>query len=156
MENNTENRLVESNPSQEILERIEQAVQKQSQYAKWQCILTAVMVACCVGIFLFVSSVLPELQALSDQTELMLTDMKHITEQLAQADLESMVHNVDKLVTTSQTGVEQAVDKLNALDLETLNNAIQRLNTLDLDTLNRAIKDLSSVIEPMAKFFNLF
>jgi len=51
------------------------------------------------------------------------------------------VDNVDSLVTTSQQSVRQITDKLNAIDFE---------------TLNLAIEDLADVVEPLAKFFNVF
>ena len=33
---------------------------------------------------------------------------------------------------------------------------MERLNEIDLQTLNRAIENLADVIEPLAKFFNIF
>ena len=34
--------------------------------------------------------------------------------------------------------------------------ALEKVNQFDIETLNGAIKDLSEVVEPMAKFFNVF
>ena len=59
----------------------------------------------------------------------------------AQLDLAGMVENVDTLATTSQSAVEHATEKL---------------DTIDLETLNKAIADLADVVEPLAKFFNVF
>ena len=70
-----------------------------------------------------------------------LANLEIVTDQLAGMDLGSMVKNVDALVNTSQAGVEQAIDKINAIDFV---------------TLNRAIADLADVVEPLAKFFNVF
>ena len=64
-----------------------------------------------------------------------------MTDQLAGMDLGSMVQNVDTLVTTTQEGVEQTMEQMNAIDFE---------------ALNRAIRNLSDVVEPLAKFFNVF
>ncbi|MBQ8598940.1 MAG: hypothetical protein IJ411_02340 [Oscillospiraceae bacterium] len=127
--------------NKELLEQIQASLEKQNRFAKWQCILTAIVVVCCVGVIWMVNSVLPQLQALSVQAETTLTNLQGITEQLAQTDLQGMVHNVDQLVNSSQSAVEQTMTKM---------------NSLDLDTLNKAIKDLAAVIEPMAKFFGMF
>lgn len=127
--------------NKELLEQIQASLEKQNHFAKLQCILTAIVVVCCVGVIWTVNSVLPQLQDLSVQAETTLTNLQGITEQLAQADLQGMVHNVDQLVTSSQSAVEQTMTKM---------------NSLDLDTLNKAIKDLAAVIEPMAKFFGMF
>jgi len=34
--------------------------------------------------------------------------------------------------------------------------AVDKINAIDIDTLNQAIKDFSDVVEPLAKFFNIF
>ena len=73
--------------------------------------------------------------------ETVLTNLEVVTEQLAGMDLGEMVRNVDDLVVTSQVGVEETMAKL---------------NSIDFDELNRAIGNLSDVVEPMAKFFNVF
>ncbi len=125
----------------ELMEKIEQSLEKQNRFALIQCILSAVLVGCCVGLIYVASTLLPDLQLVIQHTENALTDLETITAQLAEADLKAMVSNVDQLVSTSQSGVEEALTKL---------------NRLDLDTLNKAIKDLSAVVEPMAKFFNIF
>ena len=64
-----------------------------------------------------------------------------MTDQLAGMDLGTMVQNVDTLVATTQEGVEQTMEQMNAIDFE---------------ELNRAIANLSDVVEPLAKFFNVF
>ena len=139
---------MEQNNSTNTMERMEQLLEQQSKIAKIQCILTAVLVACCIGLIIMAATLLPEIEALVPQVESLMTqmestlgDLKVITAQLAEADLIGMVEDVNNLVTTSQSGVEQAMDKLNALNF---------------DALNKAIGDLSAVIEPLAKFFKLF
>ena len=76
-----------------------------------------------------------------EQMETVLTNLEVVTDQLAGMDLGSMVENVDALVTTSQAGVEQAM---------------KQSQEIDFNTLNKAIKDLADVVEPLAKFFNVF
>lgn len=114
---------------------------KQLRLAKLQCILTGVAAVCCLGVFILVCALMPRVYGLAGQMEAVLANLDEVTQELAQADLAGMVENVDTLATTSQSAVEHAAEKL---------------DTIDLDTLNKAIKDLADVVEPLAKFFNVF
>ena len=138
---------------------LEKLLYKQNRYAKWQCILTAAAALCCVGIFVLVLTMMPQFRAVTEQMNTVLTDLEAVpnllegemdtilsnlntvTDELARADLEGMVADVDSFVTTGQEAVEQATEKLNIIDFE---------------TLNQAIEDLADVVEPLAKFFNVF
>ena len=138
---------------------LEKLLHEQNRYAKWQCILIATAALCCVGIFVLVLTLMPQIRAVTAQMNTVLTDLEAVTGQLegeldtilsnlstvtdemARADLEGMVADVDSFVTTGQKAVEQATEKLNIIDFE---------------TLNRAIEDLADVVEPLAKFFNVF
>lgn len=140
-------------------ETLEKLLEKQVHYAKWQCVLTSAAVLCCIGVFLLILSVVPQINGVAGQMEGVLTDLKTITGQLegqmdivldnldtvtgelAQADLKGMVEDVDVFVTTGQNAVEQATEKLNLIDFA---------------TLNRAIENLADVVEPLANFFNIF
>lgn len=151
--------MEEKQELQEWMDRMEESNRQQARYAKWQCIFTAIAAVCCVSLFLLVYIKMPALQELSIKMENVLTDLEVITQQLsgsmetvlenletvtaqlAEVDLGAMVESVDDLVTTSQAGVEQAMD---------------RLNTIDFKKLNQAIGDLADVVEPLAKFFNVF
>lgn len=114
---------------------------KMTSYARWQCIFTAVAAVCCAGVFAVVLTVVPQVRAVAGQLEIVLTDLDTVTQELARADLEGMVADVDAFVTTGQSAVEQAAEKL---------------NIIDFDTMNRAIQDLADVVEPLARFFNVF
>ena len=138
---------------------VRQLLEKQNKYAKWQCILTLAAAVCCLGVFLLVNGMMPRIRAVAGQMEAVLTDLEAVTgtlegeldtiltnldtvtEELARADLAGMVDDVDTFVTTGQQAVEQATEKLNIIDFE---------------TLNRAIEDLADVVEPLARFFNVF
>ena len=151
--------MEEKQELQEWMDRMEESNRQQARYARWQCIFTAVAAVCCVSLFLLVYIKMPAMQELSVKMESVLTDLEVITQQLsgsmetvlenletvstqlAEMDLGAMVENVDELVTTSQAGVEQAMD---------------RLNTIDFKKLNQAIGDLADVVEPLAKFCNVF
>lgn len=125
----------------DVLERLDQSNRQQAKYARWQCILSAAAAICCAGLFVLVCTLMPQVRAMTDQMETVLTNLEVVTEQLAGMDLGTMVQNVDDLVVTSQAGVEQAVS---------------RFNSIDFKTLNQAIGDLADVVEPLAKFFQVF
>lgn len=126
---------------QELLERLDQSNRQQAKYARWQCIFSVAAAVCCVGLFVLVYNLMPEVRSLTGQMETVLANLELVTDQLAGMDLGSMVRNVDDLVVTTQEGVEQTMN---------------RLNSIDFETLNQAIKNLSDVVEPLAKFFNTF
>ena len=126
---------------QELLERLDQSNRQQAKYARWQCIFSVAAAVCCVGLFVLVYHLMPEVRSLTNQMETVLTNLELVTDQLAGMDLGSMVRNVDDLVVTTQGGVEQTMN---------------RLNSIDFETLNQAIKNLSDVVQPLAKFFNTF
>ena len=125
----------------ELLERLDESNRQQVKFAKRQCAFSIVSAVCVIGLFVLVYSLMPQVQELTAQTEIVLANLTQVTDQLAGMDLGAMVENVDELVITSQTGVEQAM---------------QKLNTINLETLNQAIGDLADVIEPLANFFNRF
>ena len=126
---------------QELLERLDQSNRQQAKYARWQCIFSVAAAVCCVGLFVLVYHLMPEVRSLTGQMETVLANLELVTDQLAGMDLGSMVRNVDDLVVTTQEGVEQTMGRLNAINFE---------------ELNRAIRNLSDVVEPLAKFFNTF
>ena len=134
---------------------VEKLLEKQVRYAKWQCLLSCAAALCCVGVLVLVLTLLPQIRSFSGQLETALTQLEQVavqtetvlanldtvTGELAQADLKGMVADVDAFVTTGQSAVEQVTEKLDILDFE---------------TLNRAIENLADVVEPLARFFNVF
>ena len=131
-----------------ILEQLDRSNRQQARFAKLQCLFSLIAALCCVGVLYLIWSLMPQITLIGQQAEITLADLQTtltnlevITAELAEADLGSMADNVDSLVTSSQAGVEQAMKKL---------------NSIDFDTLNSAIRNLSDVVEPLAKFFNVF
>ncbi len=124
-----------------LLRSLEAAAQRRTRLARWQCILTGAAAAGCAVIVILVYALMPQVRELTGQMETVLENLARITEQLAAADLEGMVRSVNDLAVASQAGVEQATEKLHAIDFE---------------TLNRAIANLADVVEPLARFFNVF
>jgi len=132
----------------DTLEQLEKSNRQQARFAKLQCLFSLIAALCCAGVLYLVWSLMPQITLIGDQAEVTIADLQTtlsnlevITNQLAEADLGGMANNVDSLVTTSQASVEQITERLNAIDF---------------DTLNKAIQHLSDVVEPLAKFFNVF
>lgn len=153
---------MEENQTILLLQQLEQNSRKQTRFARWQCIFSFAAALCCGGLLIVVLNLLPKLnqvveqvgtvavqaeavtlqaQGLAQQAEDVMTNLETVTRELAESDLAEMVKNVDELVTTSHEGVSQALDKMDAMDIE---------------ALNKAIANLSAVVEPLAKFFNVF
>ena len=133
--------MEEKRELRELLERLDRSNRQQARYARWQCIFSVAAAVCIVGLFVLVYTLMPQVRELTEKTEVVLTNLTEVTDQLAGMDLGTMVENVDELVVTSRDGVEQAVEQLNSIDFE---------------ALNQAIGDLSDVVKPMADFFNIF
>ena len=87
-------------------------------------------------------------ETLASRANTVLADLETVTSDLAEADLEEMVGNVNGLVDQSREGV--------AVAKKGVELAVDKINAIDIDTLNQAIKDFSDVVEPLAKFFNIF
>lgn len=146
----------------ELLTQIRNDNSQQNLIGKIRCGLSAVSAVCFLLTLILVISMLPRVNGLIGQAdgivsqadgiitqvngvmgqmETVMGNLEQTTNQLAEVDLQSMVEDVDSLVRTGQSSLEETMLKLNALDFE---------------TLNQAIEDLAAVIEPMAKFANLF
>ena len=131
-----------------LLESIEKTNRKQAAFARFQVIISVLLVLCCVVLLIAGFTILPKIQAIITEAENVVLNMELLTAELAKTnvtdvinDIEALVSNVDELVSTSQTGVEQTMTKINAIDFDALNNAI---------------RDLSNVIEPLAKVAKRF
>lgn len=129
----------------ELLERIESSNEDREKYAGKQYRMSQITAFASVMILtvaLYTASVfIPKVNVTFQNMELIMEDMKVITSELAEADLDQMIENVDRLAVSSQENIGTAMEKLDAIDI---------------DGLNAAIKNLSDVVEPFASFFNRF
>lgn len=132
---------MDNNDFQQMMERIDRSNRRQARYGMLQCVFSIVSALCCVALLLLVLSMLPQLQAISQQAETVLSNLEVVSHDLASMDLSGMVKNVDALVTDSQAG---------------LADALAKLNSIDIDSLNTAIESLAAVVEPLSKLTNIF
>ena len=134
---------------------LERCAKQQLKLAKLQCLFSAAAAVCCAMVLIAAISLVPRFLSLVETTEMLasranvvLADLEMVTSGLAEADLEEMVGNVNGLVDQSREGV--------AVAKEGVELAVEKINAIDIATLNQAIKDFSDVVEPLAKFFNIF
>jgi len=118
----------------EYMEKLEQSNRRQVVFARVQCIFSILAAVCCLLLLLTVAKLVPDIRELSGQistiavqAETVLTNLETVTEELAAADLTSVVEDVDALVVTSQEALLEALTKVNSIDIETLNIALEHL-----------------------------
>ena len=132
-----------------LLQEIQDDNEKQMKYVRTQLRLTqlstVVLIAVIVFLLIGVSSYIPKVNALIDdssaimkQASGVLTNLDSVTAELADADITGMLDDVDSLVVSRE---------------ESMADALKKIEDIDIDTLNSAIKDLESVVKPLAKLF---
>ena len=133
---------------EQVLERMEKQSRRQLLFIKVLCVLCAFLLVCTVVLTLSITGAVKQvltiaqpLQQMADQAGTVLANLDNVAQELADADLGSMVENVNTLTSDSQTAVTEAIEKL---------------DTIDIETLNKAIQDLADVVEPLAKVSNFF
>lgn len=157
-------------------EKLEQLLARQERHAKRQTLFTGIAAGCCVVILCLAVFLTGFVLSKAEELGTVMENLETITDELASADLEGMIAGLDGMV-TNLNGVIAELDGMVA-DLEepisnlgtlvenldsfatssekAVHQAMDKLNTIDFDTLNSAIKNLSDVVEPLAKFFNVF
>lgn len=128
-----------------LMERIEASNAGQEKYARKQyrmSQITALASVIVLAVVLYTAAILiPKVNVTYQNMQLILENVKVITTELAEADLDQMITNVDELVVSSEANINEAMEKISAIDIE---------------ELNTAIKGLSDVVEPFAQFFGKF
>lgn len=136
---------IENEEFRKLMEQIESSNAGQEKYAKKQyhmSQLTALSSILILVIVIYASAtIIPRMNSLFTNLEVVMGDMQTITSELAETDLNKMITDVNQLVADSETGIKTATDKMDAIDI---------------DQLNIAIQNLSDAVEPLAKFAKLF
>ncbi len=152
--------MEENNQLQDLMLRIEQSNRKQIQFAKWQCVFSAVAAVCCAAVLVIAVCLLPRLNTMVTQAETVIADVQQVTSQLAQADWEGLTSDLEQvtqqMASADLGGIAQDVSSLVKTSQAGLEEALGKLNAVDLEALNKAIQDLSAVIEPLARLSKLF
>lgn len=133
---------------EQVLEKIEKQSRRQLLFTKILCVLCTLMLVCTLALTLSVSGAVKQILTIAQPLEQMaaqagtvMANLDTVAQDLADADLGSMVENVNALTADSQSVITEAMKKL---------------DTIDIDTLNQAIQDLAAVVEPLAKVSKFF
>lgn len=136
---------MENQAFRQLMERIESSNAGQEKYARKQyrmSQITAFASVVILAVVLYTCSVfIPKVNVTYENMQMIMEDMKVITSELAESDIDQMIANVDRLAVDSQKTVSEAMEKI---------------NEIDINGLNAAIKNLSDVVGPFAEFFNRF
>jgi uncharacterized protein YoxC len=128
-----------------LMEELRKSNAGQEKYARKQYHMSQITAACSVLVLVIViyacATILPKVNTTYENMDLILTDLKVITSELAEADIDGMIKDVDRLVSTSEKNLGDTMEKIEAIDI---------------DGLNTAIQNLSDAVEPFANFFNKF
>lgn len=120
---------------------------KQLFYARLRTLSSVVIAA---GIIIFLIMVVPAiLKTTAQANDIMAKASETIT--LANAAIESVTE-----MSTSITSMGENMDTFITENAESVATVMEKIEAVDFEGLNSAIEDLGAVIEPLAKFFNLF
>lgn len=157
-------------------EKLEQLLERQERHTRRQTLFTGIAAGCCVVILCLAVFLTGFVLSKAAELNTVVENMETITDELASADLEGMITELDGMVANLNgmiagldgmvADLEEPISNLGALvenldsfavsSEDAVHQAMDKLNTIDFDTLNQAIKNLSDVVEPLAKFFNVF
>ena len=133
---------------EQIMEKLEKQSRQQLLFTKILCGLCALLLVCTLVLTIAITGAVKEiavvaapLQEIAQQAGTVMTNLETVTQDLASADLSSMVEGVNTLAVNSQSAIAEAMKKL---------------DLIDIDTLNKAIEDLADVVEPLAKVSKFF
>ena len=140
-----------------LLEKIEANSRKQAKYAKWQCILSVIAAVACVAVLGFVLYLLPMLNDLAVQADTVMRNIGQVSAQLAQADWEGLISDLETVSNQmANANLGSIVEEVNGLvqsSQASLEQTMGKINSIDFETLNKAIQDLSKVVQPLANLF---
>ena len=140
-----------------LLEKIEENGHKQAKFAKWQCILSVIAAVACIGMLCCVLQLLPTVNGLMVQADTVMRNVGQVTAQLAQADWEGLVSDLEtvsnQMANANLGSIVEEVNGLVQTSQASLEQTMEKINSVDFETLNKAIQDLSKVVQPLAKLF---
>lgn len=134
-----EDTCMEQDKVVELLEDIKKSNNRDMKYQRVSMVLMLIFVVA-------VLALIPSIVSTLDTAKATLLHMNDAITQIETAldSVETALESVDELTAEGE------------LAMQGMEEALQKVNQFDIETLNGAIKDLSEVVEPMAKFFNVF
>ncbi len=125
----------------ELLTKIEKTNRRQLLFTQILCGAALAAAVFCIVTLVRLGALLPQLEITVSQMQGVLQSLDSVAAELAELDMKSIVDNVNALAISAQDSLRQTMTKL---------------DTINFETLNQAIEDLAAVVEPLAKFFNVF
>ena len=131
----------------EMMTELVKNSRKQLFHARLRTLASIVIAA---GIIIFLIMAVPAiLKTTAQANDIMAKASETIT--LANAAIESVTE-----MSTSITSMGENMDTFITENAESVATVMEKIEAVDFEGLNSAIEDLGAVIEPLAKFFNLF
>ncbi len=132
---------------EELLTQLVKNSEKQLFYARIRTLATLIIAG---GLLICMIVLAPEvLKTVSQANAIMVQASETIT--LADTAIESITE-----MSASITEMGENMDTFISENAESVSQVMKKMEEVDFERLNKAIKDLGDVIEPLAKFFNLF
>lgn len=133
--------------TKELMTELVNNSRKQLFYAR---VRTLAMVIIAAAVILFLISMAPGLlKTVNQANDVMAQASDTIT--LANAAIESITE-----MSGAITDMGENMDTFITENAESVAAVMEKIEAVDFEGLNKAIKDLGTVIEPLAKFFNIF
>lgn len=133
--------------TKELMTELVNNSRKQLFYAR---VRTLAMVIIAAAVILFLISMAPGLlKTVNQANDVMAQASDTIT--LANAAIESITE-----MSGAITDMGENMDAFITENAESVAAVMEKIEAVDFEGLNKAIKDLGTVIEPLAKFFNIF
>ena len=127
---------------------------------KLVCAILCVVICAVVAIVLtvHVNRITKEVEAVSAVMTETGSNIDTVAKELSEIDFESLSTSVQSFANVGTETIEQIKSSTQGLDdiMEQVRIAVGNLNEINIDELNNGIKTLSDVLEPLARFFNVF
>ena len=110
---------------EQIMEKLEKQSRQQLLFTKILCGLCALLLVCTLVLTIAITGAVKEiavvaapLQEIAQQAGTVMTNLETVTQDLASADLSSMVEGVNTLAVNSQSAIAEAMKKLDLIDID--------------------------------------
>ncbi len=119
--------------------------------------LLILIVALIIGLS-YVGTVVSKVNDVSKIAIVTVNNINTIAEQITKVDLEKLGKSLQSIADMGEVTLRQVSTATEGLDelVKDADEAMQHINSVNFQDLNNGIKELNDVLEPIAKFFNVF
>lgn len=164
---------MESNPNtvsvSDDKEQLKQMLDELRTYEKKNLRINRIRMACTIAglsllivalilVLVNVGTVVRKVDAVSEAAIKTVNNINAIAEQVTKVDLEKLGKSMQNVAVLGEETLQQVKDATKGLDVlvKDADDAMQHINSVNFEDLNNGIQRLNSILEPMAKFFNIF